>query len=309
MMDIDKLRVSYSSMKTLDSCARKLEFKKFYPSMVRDESLDGEVGHALHDGYQHYLVHQNREAAILAMMLSYPIHLNSNPSNPKSLEACYPTLNAMIDTGAFLEYEIAEIKCLDGVVRQAIEVPFQIDIVGFSLSDTKNIPVIYVGFIDAILYDKLLDEYLVVDIKTTRWNLEDKTPVYHFDEQCIPYAMVLERILGHSLDNLTVKYMSVYIDIEKPKITPYEFKKTRADIEDWARGLLIGLQSIKMYYQMGWFKRNSNACTAFGKTCAYFGICNQRDDKQITRFLTMDQEPYVEKEIIPWIKLNLELVA
>jgi len=60
---------------------------------------------------------------------------------------------------------------------------------------------------------------------------------------------------------------------------------------------------------MGWFRRNSNACTAFGKTCPYFGICNQRDDKQIMRFLTMDQEPYVEKEIIPWIKLDLELAA
>ena len=312
MLQITKLRVSHSSIRTFRSCARKLEFKKFHPTMSRDESLDGEVGHALHVGYQHYLVNKDRDAAIFAMLRRYPIHLNSNPSDPKSVEACYPTLNAIIDSGAFLEYEIAEIKCLDGKVRKAIEVPFQIDIKGFDLGFTPEgepILIIYVGFIDAILYDKILNEYLVIDIKTTRWNLVDMTPVYHFDEQCIPYAIVLERILGRPLDNLTVKYISVYIDIEKPKITPYEFKKTRIDIEDWARGLLVDLQMIKMYYQMGWFKRNPNACVAFNKVCPHFDICNQRDQTAIARHLTLDQKPYVEEEIIPWIKLDLELAA
>lgn len=309
MIDIQQLRLSHSSSTTLDSCARKLEFRKFYPSLVKNESLAGEVGHCLHTGYQSYLVNKDREMAIYDMIRRYPIHLNSNPSDPISVEACYSTMNCMIDSGAFLEYDIAKIKCLDGETRAAIEVPFQIDIDNFSLSDTRDIKVIYVGFIDAILYDKILDEYLVIDIKTTRWNLIDKTAVYHFDEQCIPYAIVLERILGHSLDNLTVKYMSVYIDIEKPKVQPYEVKKNRTDIEDWARGLLVNLQNIKMYYQTGWFKRNPNACVSFGKVCSYFEICNQRDDEVITKYLTLGKEPYVEKEIIPWIKMNLELAA
>jgi len=314
MLQLTKLRLSHSSLQTFRSCARKLEFRKFHPTMTKDESLDGEVGHALHVGYQHYLVNQDRDAAIFAMLQRYPVHLNSNPSNPKSVEACYPTLNAMIDSGAFLEYEIAEIKCLDGEVRKAIEVPFQIDLTGFDLGINSNnlshtIPIIYVGFIDAILYDKVLSEYLVIDIKTTRWHLDDMTPVYHFDEQCIPYAIVLERILGRSLDNLTVKYISVYIDIEKPKVTPYEFKKTRIDIEDWARGLLIDLQMIKMYYQMGWFKRSPSSCVTFNKVCPHFGLCNQRDHTAIARHLTLDQKPYVEEEIIPWIKLDLELAA
>ena len=312
MLNITQLRLSHSSLQTFRSCARKLEFRKFHPTMTKDESLAGEVGHCLHVGYQHYLVHKDRDAAIFAMIQRYPIHLNSNPSNSRSIEACYPTLNAIIDSGAFLEYEIAEIKCLDGEVRKAIEVPFQIDIKGFDLGFTPEgepILIIYVGWIDAILYDKILDEYLVIDIKTTQWHLNDMTPVYHFDEQCIPYGIVLERILGRSLDTLTVKYLSVYIDIEKPKITPYEFKKTRIDIEDWARGLLVDLQMIKMYYQMGWFKRTPSACVTFNKVCQHFDICNQRDQTAIARHLTLDQTPYVEEEIIPWIKLEMELAA
>ncbi len=309
MMQLKFLQVSHSSMATFRSCPRKLEFKKFYPQTTRDEDVDTGAGKCLHAGYQSYLINKNREKAIFDMMLAYPIHLNSNPTHPKSLEACYASLNAMIDTGAFTEYAIAKIKCLDGVTRSAIEVPFQIDLQGFWLDEAQTVKVIYVGFIDAILYDKILDEYLVIDIKTTRWHLKDKTAVYHFDEQCIPYAIILERILGHSLNNLKVKYMSVFLDIEKPKVTPYEFMKNQTDVEDWARGLLVDLQSIKMFYQMGWFKRNPNACVAFGRVCNYFQICNQRDAEQINRYLTLDQEEIQVEPFKPWIKLDMELAA
>lgn len=309
MMNLKSLRVSYSSIATFRSCARKLEFKKFYPLTGRDESVDTGVGHALHTGYQSYLINRDRDKAIFDMMLMYPIHLNSNPTHVKSIEACYPTLNAMIDTGAFTEYDIAKIKCLDGVVRPAIEVPFQIDLTGFWLDDEQTVKVIYVGFIDAILYDKIRDEYIVIDIKSTRWRLNDMTPVYHFDEQCIPYSIVLERILGHSLNNLTSKYMSVFIDIEKPKVTPYEFIKDRTDVEDWARGLLVDLQMIKMYYNMKWFKRNSNGCVAFGKVCKFFEICNQRDEEQINEYLTLGQPAMEEAPFEPWIRMELELAA
>jgi len=270
MHNLEQFRYSYSSSMTFDSCARKLEFKKFYPSSARDRSLPGDVGKALHIGYQSYVVHGDRDRAIFDMQIAYPVDLNSNPTNLWSVEACYPTLNLMMDSGAFLEYEIAEIVCLDGKTRKAVEVPFQIDIKNFSLSDVRHIPVIYVGYIDLILRDRIMNEYLVTDIKTTRNNIIDLTPNYYFDEQCIPYDMILESILGHSLDSLLVKYMSVYVDIDKPKVTPYEFRKSREDIEDWARGLLIDLQKIKMYYNMGWFKRSPKACLAYKRVCEYF---------------------------------------
>lgn len=313
MMQLDHLRLSYSSIATFRSCARKLEFKKFYPLTARDESVDTGVGHALHAGYQNYLIHRDRDQAIFAMMLDYPIHLNSNPTHVKSVEACYPTLNAMMDTGAFTEYEIATVKCLDGETRPAIEVPFQIDLTGFNLANNDftdtPIPVIYVGFIDAILYDKIRDEYIVIDIKSTRWHLNDMTAVYHFDEQCIPYAIVLERILGHALNSLTVKYMSVFVDITKPKVTSYEFIKNKTDVEDWARGLLVDLQTIKMYYNMQWFKRNSNGCVAFNRVCQFFEVCNLRDQETITEYLTLGQPEIKEMPFEPWIKLEMELGA
>ena len=309
MKQMKSLRLSHSSIATFRSCPRKLEFKKFFPQSARDESINTGSGKSLHAGYQSYLIDQNREKAIWEMMLEYPIHLNSNPTHVKSLEACYATLNCMMDTGSFTEYEIAQIKCLDGVTRPAIEVPFQIDLKGFSLSDTEDIPVTYVGFIDAILRDVMIDEYLVTDIKTTRFTLNDMGAMYHFDEQVIPYAIVLERILGHALDNLTVKYMSVYLDIEKPKVTPYEYIKNKTDIEDWARGLLVDLQNIKMYYNMGWFKRQPSGCVSFNEVCKFFEICNRRDHENITQYLTLGEPEIEEKMFEPWIKLELELAA
>ncbi len=80
-------------------------------------------------------------------------------------------------------------------------------------------------------------------------------------------------------------------------------------MEDWARGLLVDLQEIKMYYNMGWFKRRPSGCVTFGRVCNFFEICNQRDQEQITRYITLDQPEIKETPFNPWIKLELELAA
>ncbi len=310
LYNIDRLRLSASTLNTFRSCPRKMEFRKFYKhASDPEENLPGDVGNALHRGYQSYLIHRDKDKAIYDMMMAYPIHLNSNPVNARSIEACYATLQLMMNTPAFLEYEIAQVKCLDGKTRPAVEVAFEIDIKNFSVSSYKNVPVTYVGFIDAILYDRMLNEYIVMDIKTTRYNLSDMTPVYMFDDQCIPYAIVLERVLGHAIDSLNIKYMSVYVDIKEPKTRIYPFVKGKDDIADWARSLYIDLQDMKRFSDLHWFKRNHNSCVSFNRTCAFFEICNKRDVQGIQRFLLMNDEAYVEKKIDPWIKMELELAA
>ena len=311
MLDITTLRLSYSSYNgSYQSCERKFEFSKLYPHTEDQEiSLDGETGHALHVGYQSWLMERDRDKALEAMMFRYPIGLCSNPVKPKSLEACFASLNQMTDSGIFLEYEIATIKCPDGVIRKAVEVPFQININNFSLSDSKLIKVIYVGIIDVILYNTLTDEYIVTDIKTTRWDLPDYSVLYNFDAQCLPYAMILERILGHKLDHLKADYLVCYVDIMKPRALRYSFDKTAEDIRDWARTLLVDLTNMKTFYNMGWFPRRPKSCIAFNKPCRFYDICHSRDPETITEWFLMGKEPIKEREFKPWFTMDLELVA
>lgn len=309
---INELRGSYSSFDGLyESCKRKYELTKLFQHPTeRESNVPGETGKALHAGYQNFLINKDRDKAIEAMMLEYPIDLCADVGDFRSLEACYSTMNAMIDSGAFLEYEIASVHCLDGEIRPAIEVAFKITIKDFSLSDERYIPVIFVGFIDFILYDTVLDEYLVVDIKTTRDNLVDKTNIYRYDNQCIPYALVLERILNRDIHALNSKIFSVYLDIMKPGCKVYSYTRPRADVEDWARGLLVKLHEIKQFYNMGWFPRSAKSCVSFKKPCYFIDICASRDHRNIqNHFLMPGQEPFPVKEIDYWVEMELELAA
>lgn len=310
MLELEKLRISHSSHSTLQSCERKLEFRKFYPHATDIErDLPPEVGHALHTGYQSWLMDKDRDKAVLDMMFRYPIDLCADPNNYRSLEASYATLNTMIDSGIFMEYEIASIRCPDGIIRKAVEVPFQIDIKNFSLSDDRQVDVEYVGYIDLILFNRVLEEYIVADIKTTRLNEKDYTPLYAFDTQCLPYALVLEAILGLSIKRLTASYLVAYVDLQKPRVLRYTFEKSEIDIRDWARTLYSDLLEIKKFYALGWFPRRPNSCYSFRKTCQFFDICHTRNPAAITQWFLMGKEPFSEKKFEPWFRVELELAA
>jgi hypothetical protein len=308
-MQLESLQLSNSSLNMFHSCPRKLEFRKFYKHSLREESQAMSAGTALHIGYQTFLETGNKELAIFAFMLAYPIKYQTSPGAKRSLEACFATLLAMFKFDELGRYEIATIKTEEGI-KHAIEVPFRINVKNFSLSDTENIPVYYVGYIDLVLYDKLEDVYIVCDIKTTTVNMADMSPVYKFDPQCLPYAMVLERLLGLPLDSLDMKYMPCYIHLEEPKIRLYSFPKTRADIEDWVQGLYDDLHQIKNYYTAMWFPRRGNNCMAWNRPCQFFEFCNTRRPDAIEAQLDFAKAREGEdKPIVPWIEMDLEIAA
>lgn len=309
---IKEIRLSHSTITgLLESCERKYEFVKMMLHSKRDESLPGEVGNALHTGYQEYFLNKDRTEAMFKMMLRYPSHLNSNPFNNRSVEACYATLNAMIDSHQFFQYEIANIKCLDNIIRPAIEVPFEIIFKGQSILLNNGVKLLirYVGFVDMILYDKMNDEYIVVDIKTTREDPEYYDAMFRYDEQVLPYAIVLEKVLGHKLNNIKVKYMVVYVDIKKPSVHALEYIKSRQDIEDWGRKQLLLIKKLDLYISTEWFPRQPKACFTWRRKCGFHDICHLRNVDVIQEQILQDEKPYVDTFPEPWIALDLELEA
>ncbi len=315
----EHLYISHSSTSMLHSCDRKFEFRKFYDLPSGEDSLAGEMGHALHAGFQNYLINRDEELAIYTYMRRYPITMCDNPMDTRSLEAGYATLCAMMASSKFDGKEIAMVNCLDGKIRPAVEVPFEIELEGFNLNDNDANPytVSYTGYIDLILFDAIESEYIVNDIKTTQGKLMDYGPRYAYSNQCTPYGLVLEYMLGHAINGFGVSYLVANIDTLEPNIQYHTFHKSREDIEDWLRGLLVDLARIKMFLNLNWWPRTGggSSCMAFNKKCQFFDFCELREEDIIRMAIEdankekkMDEALWSKsgiKEFKPWIKFKL----
>ncbi len=309
LSELKELWLSHSSLALLNNCERKFEFRKFYRHSSRDTSFDGEVGNAIHRGMQHWLIHRDRERAIFEMVMNFPFELLPRDGHVKNMEACYATMNKLMDSGILDAHQVAQIKCPDGVTRPGVEVPFLINLKGYELSNTRHIPIKYRGYIDLVMYNTLTGEYEVFDIKTHHNNVRDMTAEYKFHEQCIPYKLVLDIVLGKPIDQLSVTYLSTYIDIEKPAVYPYQFEKTNTDIQEWGTTLLLDLQRIRTLLDLNWFPRRGNHCLSFRRQCEFFEICHLRDRNAIQNWLLAYRPPVDEDEFKPWFTADLELAA
>ena len=305
---IDKLELSHSSRAAFHSCARKLEFRKIYDHSRRGEGLASGAGQALHVASQNWLQYGDKNQAIWHLVRNYPIKFQKSWMDTNSLAGCYQTLRSMMKWEKLKEYEIAKIHKPDGTLANAVEVPFILRIKEYPFyPDGRTIQVDYVGFIDFIFYHLMEDEYIVCDLKTTTKNT-DKTVEFRFADQCLPYGLVLESLLGHDINNgFQVNYWSTLIDHVEPKNVMIPFHKTKADIQDWMQGYLFDLDRIRRMYNVGWFPRDGNSCMSWSRPCVFFDFCETRDPKVIDAMLQADEanQKKFERED-PWIIVDLD---
>jgi hypothetical protein len=308
---VDKLILSHSSRSTFRRCARQFEFSKMFgEGSKNDEMFAADVGKSLHEGFQEYLISRDEEKAILKFLIHYPHHLEfMRPEYHynRSLEACYITLMELINSPMADRYELIHIKTqLEGnPVLPAIEVPFALEII----NSPMPIPVWFVGFIDAILYDKQEDIYIVNDIKTTRINVNDMSPRYEFDEQTVPYGIILEQMLGRKIEHFKVSYLSAYIDLMEPKVSMYQFIKTEDHIQDWYTGLCEDIGRIANYYKKQSFRRTTNGetCFSFNRPCFFAEFCSIREAETIAKLTGGEvRKGLFHDDQKPWVTAQLE---
>lgn len=310
---VKRLRLSHSSRKTLKSCNRKFELRKLYQHASRDRSIPGDVGKAIHVGYQTFLKTRNEDESLYEMMLEYPIDLSADVDNERSLEACYATTMELMNSKIIGHYELINIKCLDGVERPAIEVPFEIFLPGVYLDvETKQIPISYIGFLDTIIWDVMESSVRVVDVKSHRRRIKDLSALFQYDEQCLPYGLIIEWLTSQSIENFKVTYLAAYVDVLNPDVTPYTYPKSKRDILDWAKGLMVDIKNLQEFYRLGWFPRSgasNETCLAWNKPCPFFkDVCGSRNEKAIQYHLLNNETPYVD-DFEPWITMELELAG
>lgn len=316
----DRFNLSHSSRQRLRGCQRLFEFSKFFlaPMNVREDDTSNAAGagRSIHSGFQTYLATQDRDRAIFETAINYPVEITTNPRDDRSMEACYSTVTFMIDNYKLQEYELATIRVGDEI-RPCVEVPFEIELVGFSLSKHVHIPIYYIGYIDIILFNKLTEEYEDMDIKTHRKEQKDLTALYKFNDQVLPYAYVLRHMFSDNITELTTTYLSVYLDLMKPTLDTYTFRKTQQDMQDWALGLVDDMVRCQQYYDANFWPRNHEKCSStWGKkmfTCKYFNICHEREPEIVQHYLGQgaDLEELIKqknaKPFVPWISFPLDL--
>lgn len=306
--ELTKLEWSHSSRATFRSCPRKFEFRKIYNNARRSEGLATGAGSALHAGIQSWLLHKHFDTAMWEMIQRFPIKYQKSWSDTNSLAGCFQTLTAMMNWDKMDQYELASLKKPDGTIVPGIEVAFILRIDKYPFyPDGRTIRVDYIGFIDLILYDKMENEYIVCDVKTTTKDT-DKAVEFRFDDQCLPYGLVLEAILGHDVNKgFEIDYWSAQINHDEPKNSMYAFNKTQNDLQDWMQGYLFDLDAVRRYYNLGWFARNGNSCMTWNRPCIFFDFCETRNPKTIEMMLKQDaanQKEFKREE--PWIIVELD---
>jgi len=301
------LEVSYSSLNLADTCLRKFEFNKLYPRRARDpDQFAGDVGTAMHHGYQNYLVSQNRDEATWALMRDYPYMAEFNQrGDDRSLEACIATLDEMIDEAKMGEWELMEIRKPDGEVVPAIEVPFELRLKGITLADGRGVA--FTGFMDAALRHMSTGAVRTMDIKTHRRSLEDATAKYKFDGQQIPYGICLEHICGHAIEQFEVLYLDCYIDLTSPRVHLYEFQKDSTDLQEWLINTVMRVQRIQRGVEMDYFPRTDGGCMSWNRPCYFLDVCSIRDRAAIEEWLLMGEAPEQRKRSEPWIIAEIDV--
>lgn len=308
--------ISNSALELFHSCERKFEFRRLYEGKRDDMSLPPAVGQAIHAGFQEFLLTRDLDKAIGKLILNYPAELNDDPLNNRSMEAAYATLVRMLESRVFTEYSFVQLKTPSGL-KPAIEVHFRFRLKNTYLNaialrqkrEFTPIPIYYDGFVDAFMFNNLHDVYEVFDAKSHRRNLYDLTPCWMFDDQIIPYGIVLEHILGNKIEELTYNYLTGYVDLMNPKAQPLKFHKTSIDIKDWAKKLVITVRQLQEYYDQKWFPRRSSACTSWNRVCGHFEYCDSRDSNYLAKVMAMGkpEKEAVRKRWQPMITIDLEL--
>ena len=299
-----RLRISYSSSRTFHACPRKFEFSKMY-NLIREEDAGhaAMVGNYLHECVGVWLRTDSRRAALEYLVTHYPVNTykNYSPNDARSLEACYATLTMLMEHPLFDRLELAEIRAGDQL-RKAIEVPFEIHL-GVTVG---NLPLSFIGYIDFIFWDPQTGRYIILDLKTTRNKLEKQAAKFKFDEQMLPYALVLDTVLGQQLKTAEVTYLHTFIDVEAPEVKPLHFTKTDKDVREWAHALYILYVELDLFYKHRWFPRRSDACAGFS-ICQFTAHCESRDTEYLSAYFQNSGYVAEERPFTPWFTAQVKL--
>ena len=275
------LEISHSGLNTFNSCPKKWAFRKAILNFneERTSSTAADVGTAMHEGVQHYMVHKDVDLALEAMAKAHPIELQDNAkANQYSLEASTITLLALIQSRQLDEYELAYF-IVDGERKPAVEIGFLVII------ELEHVVLHLRGFIDLVLLSMASDRMMAVDIKTTTPQgaafFREK---YMYDYQCTSYGIPLQGLLGVDGDFDTAIFGIIQSDRE-PRFPFEPFRRTQQDVDDYYYWLFDAAERMQRFWLAQRFPRGPNSCVAYSKPCHYMNVCTLQTVPEMQNYM------------------------
>jgi len=260
MKKIIPIRLSHSTLETLNNCERKFQLDKLLQGGRKDESEHTVFGRAYGVGIAAYLVSQDSDRALFEAWLAYWPELETEKKNIPRLMAALEASFVAADT-LLMEYEVATFND-----KPAVELSFRLNI---------NERYYFVGYIDLVLRNRFTGIYYVLDAKHTGLQLYDLEPLYKHSGQTLGYSVALDRIVGSELSSYGVLYFVAQLGKDfKAKTHVLPFAKTLLDRLNWFVTLGMDVKHLEMMAELNIYPKRHNGCLRFNKPCIYFGTCH-----------------------------------
>lgn len=260
MNKVIPIRLSHSTLRTLQTCERKFQIEKLLAGNKREETEHTVFGKAYGVGIATYMVTQDKIQALYQAWFTYYPELETEKKNiPRliaALEASFDHADRLL-----MEHEVASFR-----EKPAVELSFRLNI---------SEEYYFVGYIDVVLRNKFTGLYYVMDCKTTGLLLNDVDPLYKLSGQTIGYSVALDRIVGEQLSAYGVIYFVAQLMQDfKAKIQVLSFKKTLNDRLNWFITLGLDVKHLELMAQLNIYPKRGDNCVQYNRPCAYFGTCH-----------------------------------
>lgn len=257
--------ISYSTQTTLHKCPRKFLLEKLTAgdSSDRTDNIDFLYGHAVGAGIQNFLLTRDVNAAMWDSFLSWRGDLDiALEKKKKSFIYSLVAVQKFAEGAAELldGWELAKLE--NG--KPAIEVAFSLDL--------EN-GYIYLGHIDAILFSPEEQQFMVLELKTTGFNMVNEAS-FKNSPQALGYSLMVDAIsrqLGIESINYSVLYLIYKAGMLEFDVMP--FFKTKSQRAAWLLQLRMDAQIIDFYREVDHFPTHGESCYDFFRQCEYFGTC------------------------------------
>jgi hypothetical protein len=253
-------RLSYSTLETLYTCERKYQLEHLLVNGIpRGENEHFSFGHCIGDGIAHYMVHQDREAALASAWLSYWPQIETDKKNQAkaivTLEVAFNALDNVLQ-----DYEVV---FFEG--KPAVELSFRLNVDDFYY---------YAGHIDIVVRNKWTGKYFIFEVKTTGLDLHDISPLYANSGQALGYSIILDRIVGEEVTNYGVLYCVCQLGKGyTPQVKILPFEKNLLDRLNWFMSLGMDVERLKRMEELGVYPKRGGSCLQYMRPCAHFNVC------------------------------------